>query len=156
MTLVLGTMPGQASLDAREYYAHPRNAFWPIMQSLFGIDCGLDYDTRTVHLVNQGIALWDVLAEVERPGSLDSDILPGSMTTNYFPGFLAAHPGLQTIFFNGRKAEQLFSKLVLPELTRAGIRASMTYLPSTSPANTMTLEQKTDAWSVLVSATRVA
>jgi len=153
--LILGTIPGVASLEAGEYYAHPQNAFWPIMHSLFGIDDGADYGIRTAALTECGVALWDVLAEAERPGSLDSDIRAGSMTTNYFPGFLAAHPKIRTIFFNGRTAQKLFEQLVLPGLDMAGTRLSLRYLPSTSPAHAVKLEQKLLDWAAVKEAVRV-
>ena len=73
-TLILGTMPGAASLAAVQYYAHPRNAFWTILADLIGFDPQLDYVARTQRLVDAGIAVWDVLRSCERRGSLDSDI----------------------------------------------------------------------------------
>jgi TDG/mug DNA glycosylase family protein len=152
--LVLGTVPGAASLEAGEYYAHPRNSFWDIMEALFGVRRDTPYAERTAQLADGGVALWDVLAAAERSGSLDSDILPGSMTTNYFPGFLAAYPRIRTVFFNGEKAEDLFMQLVSPGVARAGIHLSMRRLPSTSPANTMSLEAKTAAWSCVADALR--
>ena len=72
--LILGSMPGEASLAAGRYYAHPRNAFWPIMGALFGAGAELPYDQRLARLNAAGVALWDVIARCRRPGSLDSAI----------------------------------------------------------------------------------
>jgi hypoxanthine-DNA glycosylase len=74
--LILGSMPGQASLAADQYYAHPRNAFWPIMATLLGFDAAIDYRARTETLAAAGVAVWDVLHSCHRPGSLDSSIEP--------------------------------------------------------------------------------
>lgn len=70
--LILGSMPGVKSLEANEYYAHPRNAFWPIMNAIFGFDAALPYTQRIAALKAANVALWDVLQQCERTGSLDS------------------------------------------------------------------------------------
>src|SRR3954451_23432881 len=94
-TLILGTMPGAASLRAGQYYAHPRNAFWTIIGELLGFDARLDYAARIDHLAAARIAVWDVLQSCERPGSLDSNIDRQSVVPNDFPGFFAAHPRIE-------------------------------------------------------------
>ena len=95
--LILGSMPGEESLRAGQYYAHPRNAFWPIMGDLFGAGPGLDYAARARVLKSNGIALWDVLASCARDGSLDSAIAGDSILANDFPAFFLAHPGIARV-----------------------------------------------------------
>ena len=99
--LVLGTIPGRRSLEAGEYYAHPQNAFWFIMESLFAARTGMDYAARTALLRGAQVALWDMLQAADRIGSLDSAIAPGSETPNDLAGFFVRHPAIHTIFFNG-------------------------------------------------------
>jgi hypoxanthine-DNA glycosylase len=144
--LILGSMPGKASLRAGEYYAHPRNGFWRIMAALFEIDAAAPYDRRVATLRKQRIALWDVLASCTRATSLDSDIDDSSIAVNDFAGFLGSHAKIRSIFFNGAKAEQLYRGHVLPMLTSAG---ELRYhgLPSTSPAHAaMSHAEKVEAW----------
>lgn len=143
--LVLGSMPGVASLRQARYYAHPRNAFWPIAASVFGFDPGLDYAGRLRSLQAAGVALWDVLQACDRPGSLDADIRAGTLVANDFGAFLARHPAIVRICFNGGKAASLYRRHVLP-----GVAASVEYLalPSTSPAHAAaSFDQKLAAWS---------
>lgn len=145
-TLILGSMPGAASLAAGQYYAHPRNAFWPIVAASLGFDPALPYDDRAEQLARHGFALWDVLAACRRNGSLDSGIETQSMQTNDFNGFLGKHSGIARILFNGGTAEQIFKRRVLPTLSdRAGL--TLHRLPSTSPANaSQSFLHKLDAW----------
>lgn len=147
-SLILGSMPGDASLRAGEYYAHPRNHFWKIMGALLGASPDLPYPERLSRLTGAGIALWDVLQSCERTGSLDSSIIPNSIIPNNFAAFLANHPAMQRIFFNGTAAETTFRRLVLPTLP--ALPCSLHRLPSTSPANArFTLSRHLDAWKVL-------
>jgi hypoxanthine-DNA glycosylase len=128
--LILGSLPGQRSLEQSQYYAHERNAFWPIMCDLFGIEG--NYEVRCTGLKQAGIALWDVLEAAVRPGSLDARIQTSDAQVNDFNGFFRAHKRIRCIAFNGRKAESLFQRRVLPGLDLAV--PAQVLLPSTSPA----------------------
>ncbi len=128
--LILGSMPGRASLEAHEYYAHPHNAFWRIMGELVGAGPDKPYEERTRILRARGIAVWDVLQSCVRPGSLDSDIR--DEVPNDFAAFFAAHPGIARIGLNGGKAAASFKRHAArhcpPDVAAA-------VLPSTSPAH---------------------
>lgn len=146
-TLILGSLPGRRSLELQQYYAHPQNAFWRLVGRIFDVDVLPPYSQRVDVLTRHGIALWDVLATAERPGSLDSSIVRASELANDFAMFFDDHPGLRRVFFNGRKAEELYRRNVLPKLGpgHAGIRYES--LPSTSPAHAgMTFAQKLVRW----------
>lgn len=146
--LILGSMPGQASLAAEEYYAHPRNHFWTIMGELFGASPDLPYQARLSILRHSGIALWDVLGSCVRSGSLDADIEAGSMVANDFNDLFRRHRHIKQVFFNGAKAEQCFRKQVLPGL--ASKPPKLLRLPSTSPANAgLSYDGKLLAWRAL-------
>lgn len=139
--LILGSMPGIASLHANRYYAHPRNQFWPILGELLGFDPSTDYAARVQALHAAGIAVWDVLAECVRDGSLDTAIDTRSEQPNDIPGLLATHPGIRRIVLNGGKASRSlrrhFPRLPIDCIT----------LPSTSPAHaSMSLPRKRAAW----------
>ncbi|MGK0205935.1 MAG: TDG/mug DNA glycosylase family protein [Planctomycetota bacterium] len=145
--LILGSMPGIASLEAQRYYAHPRNAFWPILAEICGFDRELAYEQRLKEALSKGIALWDVLASCAREGSLDSDIEAASIRTNDFAGFLSSHPGVTAVFCNGGAAFQMFRKRVVPGLPEEFAKVRVRQLPSSSPAHaSMTLAQKRDVW----------
>jgi hypoxanthine-DNA glycosylase len=151
--LVLGSMPGVASLRAGQYYAHPRNAFWPLMQALFGVPSSAPYATRLAALGEAGVGLWDVLAECERDGSLDSAIDPGSVAVNDLPGVLARHPGLGVIALNGGTAARLFDRHLAPRLGPRLAALRVLRLPSTSPANAArSFDEKLEAWTALSAA----
>jgi hypoxanthine-DNA glycosylase len=149
-TLVLGSLPGRKSLEMSQYYAHPQNAFWKLIGTIFAVKEGLPYERRVKILTSRGIALWDVLAAAERPGSLDSSIVHATARANDFRSFFLEHPRLRRVFFNGRKAEQMFERFVQPGLGAAFPRIRYACLPSTSPAHAgMTFAEKLDSWRVL-------
>jgi hypoxanthine-DNA glycosylase len=145
--LVLGTMPSIASLAKQQYYGHPQNAFWPIMGRLFGAGRDVPYDERQRILCERGLAVWDVLRECYREGSLDTAIRVESETANDFGAFFSEHPLIHTIFFNGHKSETAFRRHALPQVAALGRKFRYVRLPSTSPAHAgRTLEQKLAAW----------
>ncbi len=145
--LVLGSLPGQRSLKAAEYYAHPQNAFWRIMYELTGAD-GI-YEERCEALMDHGIALWDVLAESLRPGSMDADIRLDTARANDFNTFFLEHPGIEHICFNGQQAAQMYLRFV----GDAGGRLRRDTLPSTSPAYAaMSYPQKLARWRSAIEA----
>jgi TDG/mug DNA glycosylase family protein len=153
--LILGSLPGRKSLQFQQYYAHPQNAFWRIVETLFGAASSLPYKHRLKILTAHKIALWDVLAAAERPGSLDSSIVSHSAVPNDFAEFFRAHPRIRRVYFNGQKAQGLFQRYVLPALgaESAGIRFEC--LPSTSPAHAgMTFAKKLDRWTRIKETTK--
>ncbi len=129
--LILGSMPGTASLAARQYYAHPRNLFWTILGAALGEPLAqLPYEERTAALIRHQIALWDVLHSCERTGSLDSAIKPATQIANDIAGFFQAHPAIVKVLFNGGLAETAYRRHTAGLPTPPGER-----LPSTSPAH---------------------
>jgi len=151
--LILGSMPGRASLAAGEYYAHPRNAFWKIMEALFGIACDDTYRDRLRQLTANRVALWDVMRTCQRKSSLDADIVDGSIVANDFVAFFGAHPRIERVFFNGTKAESAYRKHVVPWLPRPD-PLHYVRLPSTSPAHaSRSLQQKIACWKSVAGAT---
>ena len=145
--LILGSLPGTESIRRGEYYAHPRNAFWPIMGALFGAGPGLPYARRLRILAAQGVMLWDVLAAAHRPGSLDAAIHPRRRVPNAIPALLARHPELERIVFNGAAAEALFRRHVRPAGGAGLPGVKCIRLPSTSPAHAaLAPARKLAAW----------
>jgi double-stranded uracil-DNA glycosylase len=148
--LVLGSVPGKVSLQEARYYAHSRNAFWSIMGDLLGAGPELPYAQRLERLKAAGVALWDVIAACERPGSLDADIVGASVRANDFSSFFAVYRSIDRVFFNGAAAQASFRRHVLPGLVGADLQ--LVCLPSTSPAHAAcTYADKLAAWSVIVS-----
>lgn len=147
--LILGSMPSEASLQAQQYYAHARNAFWPIICTLFNQPAET-YSQRVELLLNQHIALWDVLQSCHRPGSLDAKIDMASIKINEFNLFFSLHPGIKQVFFNGGMAEKIYKKYVMPELDKQFQYLQYRRLPSTSPAHAaMNRAQKLQAWQMI-------
>ncbi len=148
--LILGTMPSEASLLKQQYYGHPRNAFWPIMAVLYGINPDADYELRKAVLLGNGVAVWDVLQSCSRKGSSDARIDEGSIKINDFAGFFLRYPAIKRIAFNGRMAEKLYKKHVLPSLNQRIAEFESQCLPSTSPAYAaLSLEKKVEAWKAI-------
>ena len=135
------------SLDMQQYYAHPQNAFWKLIAAIFRADGSLSYGRRVQLLTANRIALWDVLAAAERPGSLDSSIVHASALANDFAAFFRAHPRIRRVFFNGRKAEQMYRRFALPKIGPDFPHIRYECLPSTSPAHAgMTFAKKLGRW----------
>jgi hypoxanthine-DNA glycosylase len=148
--LILGSMPSRKSLAASQYYAHPQNAFWPIMGELFDFDPSLDYEKRLKQLRNKEIALWDVAHHCVRPGSMDHAIDMQSVVANDFDNFFQTHPHIRAIFFNGRKAEELYDRLVLAKMPVQFQQLKRHLLPSSSPANAgLSRMQKLQTWEII-------
>ncbi|MDD2798069.1 MAG: DNA-deoxyinosine glycosylase [Bacteroidales bacterium] len=137
--LILGTMPSVKSLEENQYYAHPRNAFWEILASFGGIAKPDLYAEKIILIQKMNLALWDVCATCIRQGSLDSAIR--EEVPNDIPTLLINNPSIQAIFFNGQPAEKLFRKHFPKQKSVAFLT-----LPSTSPANTLSLEKKCAIW----------
>ena len=141
--LVLGTLPGEESLRRREYYAHPRNLFWPIVFGLFGTSPPADYQDRLRFVVERGIALWDVCGSAERLASADTAIR--AEMPNAIPELLQSHPAIGAVAFNGSTARRLHDR-------HFARRPDLIYLalPSTSPAHArLGLSEKLAQWSAL-------
>ncbi len=142
--LILGSLPGDASLAAQRYYAHPTNQFWRLLGRSIGEElAGLDHDSRIDRLTARGIALWDVVAEALRPGSLDGAIRDAR--ANPLAKFVATHQRLEAIAFNGKTAA------AIGRGSLAGVEGiALIDLPSSSAALTRPFDQKMRAWSALV------
>jgi hypoxanthine-DNA glycosylase len=141
--LVLGTLPGEESLRRQEYYAHPRNLFWPIVFALFDETPATGYADRLEFVARRQLALWDVCASAERRASADAAIR--AEVPNRIDELLAAHPDIRTVAFNGSGAQRLFDR----HFTRL---PGITYLalPSTSPAHaSLGFAAKLARWAVL-------
>jgi hypoxanthine-DNA glycosylase len=142
--LILGSFPSAQSLAVGQYYANPRNAFWPIASELFGFDANAPYESRLAALQAHGVALWDVLHVCRRVGSADSAIDPKGLVVNDFAGLFASHPGITRVYFNGAKAAQLYRRLA-----DAAERLEYRRLPSTSPAHAVRPDAKLAAWRAI-------
>lgn len=138
--LILGSMPSVESLNQSFYYAHPRNAFWPMMACILGADLPRTTEEKKEMLIRNHIALWDTVASCEREGSLDSAIR--SAQANDFEALYRNCPGIKHVFFNGAAALQLYRRLVAKEDARFVFHR----MPSTSPAYTLKFESKLAAW----------
>src|SRR6202048_4890477 len=163
--LILGSFPSVRSLADGQYYANPRNAFWPIVGDVLGFDGAADYARRLAALQSNGVALWDVLRGCRRVGSADSAIDPKSLVVNDFGALFTAHPNIAGVYFNGAKAADLYERLAGAAIASAakpgaaghrhevaakpGAAVDYQRLPSTSPANAIPRTAKLAAWAVL-------
>jgi len=142
--LILGSLPGDASLAAGQYYAHPRNAFWRLMDHVTGREIsGLPYDDRLSAVKAARIGLWDVIASAERSGSLDSAIR--SPEAADLRGLVANLPELRAVAFNGGKAATLGMRILTPHPDRLALIT----LPSSSPAPARPFTEKAAVWAGL-------
>jgi hypoxanthine-DNA glycosylase len=142
--LILGSLPGEASLAAGQYYAHPRNKFWELVGALLDVDLrALVYEERLATLLARGIGLWDVVAEAERVGSLDTAIRNESC--NALTELFGRLPSLAMVGFNGGTAARIGRR----QLALAAPPPVLVDLPSSSPANTLPFAQKCKAWQVI-------
>jgi hypoxanthine-DNA glycosylase len=149
--LVLGSLPGRASLEAQQYYAQPQNAFWRIMGALIGAGPELGYRRRLARLKSSSLALWDVLAAARRDGSLDAAIVRETAIVNDFASLFERHRRIELVCFNGRTAEELFRRRVLPTMPAWFAEVALHVLPSTSPAHAgMPFALKLERWSFLL------
>ncbi|HEU4708927.1 MAG TPA: DNA-deoxyinosine glycosylase [Methylophilaceae bacterium] len=153
--LILGSMPGEKSLQMNQYYAHPQNVLWRIMGDLVGAGRELAYEERVAKLLETGIGLWEVLESCHRPGSLDSAINPQTMQSNDFNGFFAEHSQVTHVFFNGGLAADAYRRRVKPILSADYDYIRYERLPSTSPAHaSRNYQQKLEAWRRVVEVLR--
>lgn len=138
--LILGSLPGDKSLEFQQYYAHPRNRFWTVIATLTESNFPTNYQEKLNLLHQNKIGVWDVVHTAKRVGSLDTNIL--EEIPNDLESFILSHQNLKIIGFNGAKAQKLFDKY----FTR---KADLKYiaLPSTSPANaSFTIESLCEHW----------
>jgi double-stranded uracil-DNA glycosylase len=148
--LILGSLPGEASLAAQRYYAHPTNQFWRLLGAAIGEELAdLPYDARLKRLAAREIALWDVVAEARRQGSLDGAIR--GATANELAAYVASHPRLSAVAFNGKTSAAIGRRAL-------GERPGLTFidLPSSSAALTRPFAEKAAAWAAIAGFAGVA
>jgi TDG/mug DNA glycosylase family protein len=143
--LILGSIPGAASLQENQYYAHPQNQFWKIIYTLFNVPLEQNYTKKLAFLLDHKIALWDVIQTCVRSGSLDSRIQ--SPVPNDFDSFFMRYPKISVIFFNGTKAIETYKAFVGDSIKQI---LSLFLLPSTSPARTMLFSEKLLYWQEIL------
>jgi hypoxanthine-DNA glycosylase len=141
--LVLGSLPGERSLAAGRYYAHPRNRFWHLIGTVIGAELeSLDYQGRLTALLAARVGLWDTVASARRLGSLDAAIREAER--NSLADLVASLPELRAVGFNG----QASARIGMPQLAHTGL--ALIPLPSSSPANaSILLAEKEKLWSRL-------
>lgn len=141
--LILGSLPGEKSLAAGEYYAHPQNRFWHLMERVISASLvSLTYEERIEALLRNKIGLWDAVQSAERVGSLDAAMRAIEATD--LPSLVSRSPDLRAVAFNGRKTEAIGR----PQLDKMPIETIA--LPSSSPAHAaLTFDQKAGEWDKL-------
>lgn len=140
--LILGSLPGDASLKAERYYAHPQNQFWRLLEGVAGVPFAvLDYAARLDALMARGIALWDVVDAARRTGSCDGQMK--DIEARDLAGFATTLPALRAVAFNGGAAARIGRKLL------GGAQFALIDLPSSSPAYTLPFADKAARWAVL-------
>lgn len=138
--LILGSLPGDASLAAAQYYAHPRNQFWRLLGAVLAVPLAdMPYPQRLAAMQQHGVGLWDVVAEASRRGSLDSAIRDAR--ANPLAELVASLP-LRVVAFNGQTAGK-----AAPQLAASGVPVLV--LPSSSPAHTLAFDKKLQEWQAL-------
>lgn len=149
--LVLGSLPGDRSLELQEYYGHARNRFWKVIAAVAGEDEPVSYEEKKAMLRRADIALWDIYQAAEREGSLDADIRHGAF--NDILGLLKEYPTIRTIACNGRTAENAFAAYLKAHASQAGTvmhDIEVHPMPSTSPANAgWTLDRLVEKWKLI-------
>ena len=145
--IILGSFPGAASLGAGQYYAHPRNRFWELVGAVIGVDLrALQYDERLARLRASGVGMWDVIAQADREGGLDSAIR--GHAPNALAELVEALPQLRTVAFNGGTSARIGRR----QLEAGGRVLTLIDLPSSSAAYTLAFDDKRRAWSCLAQA----
>ncbi len=148
--LRLGTLPGQKSLQKHQYYGHPQNVFWRIMGELFGAGPGIPYSDRVRIIVENGVAIWDVLASSVRPGSMDSAIDHRTAIANDFESLYREQSDVGLVCFNGQASAKLYQRFVASEPEKRSNERQYLTLPSTSPAYaSMSFDEKLERWRVV-------
>ncbi|MFT5571354.1 MAG: TDG/mug DNA glycosylase family protein [Cryomorphaceae bacterium] len=144
--IILGSMPSEISLREQQYYANPQNAFWWLMSELYGFSIDQQYQQRCKAFVQNSVAVWDVLADCQRLGSLDSSIVRSSERSNDFSAFLNAYPSIRLLAFNGGAAKAIFMRHCAEVFTQ-NPEINWQQLPSSSPAHaSITRAQKLQRW----------
>ena len=148
--LILGSLPGKKSIAEQQYYAHPRNALWPILCDWLMIPVTMCYEQKLATALARGIGFWAVVAEAERPGSLDSDIRSSTVCYNPIDQLIDSLPKLKCILLNGGAAMTLFKRAGFDQIaTEKGM--DFFQLPSTSPAHaSITIDEKRVAWHAVL------
>jgi TDG/mug DNA glycosylase family protein len=146
--LIVGSFPSSISLARGEYYANPRNDFWKIIEVIFHLNPGLEYQDRINFLLSHAIGLWDVVSKCKRPGSADIAIREPEPAR--IGDMLIRYPEIHTILCNGRRAEQGLPAALQKRTGTGSISPVLIrYLPSSSPANAIRFAEKCASWIVL-------